>query len=159
MADSAREHLHVTRRRTLRAEITASIEEMDSIFGIETTRMSLSNEFSSTIPNVLSENVSLFADEMCITGVPTSLQLSGLTARNPNNVFLQMALKNPAKSIKRASARGTINKIHSVTSALCMGVIPTMGTTCHEIIVDNEFIMANRKTTGDTLRELEKAMQ
>ena len=96
----------------------------------------------------------VYADEMCYPGVITSIQRTGLGIRENNNTLLRSSFVYPIQTLEEAAKNGIYNDIYGISSPLCLGTTPKIGTTYSKIIVDRDYINKNKKTLKEKLDEL-----
>lgn len=119
-----------------------SVEEMYDLYGIECARIKIVNEMqrAMNVNDASTEHALLIADEMCSTGIVTSIQKTGLQSRDAGNVGLQIAFQAPIQVIEKVAVGGVVDQIEGISSNFIYGQIPQVGTTYNDVIVNEAFV-------------------
>lgn len=133
---------------------TDSILEMEDLLGIEAARESIISEMKAAMTGVANIHCSVYADEMCSFGTVTSIQKTGLSIREYNNVLLRASFSHPVQILEDAAKNSVLNKIYGISSALCCGSTPRVGTTYSGVILNDEFIKSHHKSLDEELSQL-----
>jgi hypothetical protein len=73
---------------------------------------------------------------MTFTGTITSIQMSGLQAREPNNISLRMGLQSPIQVLENAATDNIRENMSSILGPLIQGTVPSIGTHYNKVVVD-----------------------
>jgi len=121
---------------------TDSIEEIESIFGINAARQKIINELCSAMPNkFVKAHTTIFADEMTSTGTITSIQKTGLARRGAPDVGLRVSFQTPIQILKEAASEALLDPLSGGwSSKLMFGATPKYGTTYNSVYVDTDAI-------------------
>ncbi len=135
--------------------LSTSILEVAEVYGIEAARECIVNELSRILGGVARTHFTLYGDEICYTGVITSIEKLGVSKREPNNFLHQMAIKDPSKTIETAVNNALTCKVYGVSPSLLMGMTSrTIGTSFNKLIVDEEMVKQHTKSLTSVLEEL-----
>lgn len=121
---------------------TDSIKEFEEMYGIEATREKLMREIRKTMnsDSVTRSHTSLFVDEMSYGPTATSVQRTGLQAREMNNVLLRLSFQSPIQVIENAAVNGLVDKVSGVSASLVMGQCSNVGTTWNNVGINEKFV-------------------
>ncbi len=133
---------------------TDSIEEIESLYGIGACRAKILNETLAAMGSLNQFHCTVFADEMCFSGVMTSIQLTGLQKRETANVCLRMSFQKPLQVLQEACIAGMSDKISGISANLLLGGVPKCGTTYNSIGVNRAFIAESNKNVQDAIDNL-----
>jgi len=133
---------------------TDSILEMSNLLGIEAGRESIINEMRSAMTGVSIIHCSIYADEMCSFGSVTSIQKTGLSVREYDNILLRASFSHPVQILEDAAKNAVLNRITGISSPLCCGSTPRIGTTYSDVVINEKFIRDHYKTLDEKLEEL-----
>lgn len=134
--------------------ITDSILEISEILGVESGRSSIINELRRAMQGISAIHCTVYADEMTSPGIISSIQRTGISIRDNTNIMLRSSFQYPVQTIEDAAENGLFNKIYGVSSPLCVGVPPKIGTTYSRVIVNQDFIEENSRTLDQKLNDL-----
>jgi len=134
--------------------ITDSIIELTEVLGIEAGRESIINELRLAMQGISPIHCTIYADEMTSPGIISSIQRTGISIRENSNILLRSSFQCPVQTIEDAAENSIFNKIYGISSSLCVGVPPKIGTTYSKVIVNQEFINKNTKTLDQMLDDL-----
>lgn len=136
--------------------VTSSIGDTIGVLGIEAGRERIIKEIgrvmSSKSPNA--RHLQVYADQMTRTGTYTSLEYGGVRRREPSNVLLRAATHGPLGVLTQAPLNNTKNVLYGMAAPMLMGGIPRLGTGTVELIINQEFVRANRKSIYRVLDDL-----
>ena len=133
---------------------TDSIMEIWEMFGIEEAKMAILEELRKITPETNPRHLMIYAAEMCSSGVVTSIERSGLRARQINNILLRIAHQSPIQSLVYASENNIRAPINSVSGALIVGQVPKIGTHHNEICINERFVYHHAVSAEDELEAL-----
>lgn len=122
-----------------------SIEEVERVFGIAAARNKIINEMMIALDGLNRIHCSVFADEMCYSGMVTNIQKTGLQKRENANVTLRVSFQTAIQVIQDAAINGLVDRISGVSGPLVLGTNPNIGTTYNSVVVNQSFIAANSK--------------
>ncbi len=134
--------------------VTSSIREIERSFNVHAARQCLRNELHALVEKCSYRHNSIYSDDMALTGIITSIGLSGVKSREQHNILLRMGFSNPAVALEEAATRAVEDKIYGFTGALVTGTVPHIGTLYNQVLVNREFVRTNVKSTQDKLDEL-----
>jgi DNA-directed RNA polymerase beta' subunit len=124
-----------------------SVPDTLKMYGIEAARMKIITETRAIIANsninVNIRHLYIYADERTRPGRVTSIERSGLSAREKNNVLLLAGHQNPIATLINASLNNVKSPIYGVAAPQILGMLPKVGTTYNKFIVDEEFVKKN----------------
>jgi len=136
--------------------VSSSIGDTIKMFGIEAGRARIIHEIrrfmGGRAPN--SRHLILYADQMTVTGRHTPFEGSGIASREPNNVMLRAAAHGPIDVFVRAALGGLTNPIYGLLTPLMVGSIPKIGAGSTDLLVDEEFVAANRRSVSQVIDSL-----
>lgn len=129
---------------------TDAIEEVARVLGIEAARQTLVTSIRNLgAGGLVSQHVSIYADEMTYTGVVTSIERQGLVKREASNVLLRMGFASPIQTLQEAAANSMDDPVQGITSPLLVGDIPlSLGTAYNRFYV-NEGLIAQKSIRPD----------
>ena len=133
---------------------TNSIKEFESMYGIEATREKIIREIRKAMNSgdVIIPHTSLFASEMTYSGTVTSIQKTGLSIREANNITLRLSFQAPIQVIEDAAINNITDEIGGISGSLCVGETPSIGSTYNNVAIDEEFI---REFISDRQKNIE----
>lgn len=136
-----------------------SIIEIEKMFGIEAAREKIMYELKMINSAAIDKGPSychytIYADEMCSTGVVTSIEKTGLNKRENANVMLKMSTSSPIQIIEDATVRGMTDKLEGVSARLMIGQTPKIGSNYNDIVMDEVFIREHATSINARLDEL-----
>jgi DNA-directed RNA polymerase II subunit RPB1 len=117
-----------------------SIAEIGEMFGITAMRNKIINELIATLNTLNRYHCTIFADEMTLIGVGTSIHSSGLKKREADNVLLQMSFQTPVQVVQNAAINGKSNEISGVSGRIMLGTNPKVGTCFNRLVVDTDML-------------------
>ncbi len=139
-----------------RCAISSSIGDTLKLYGIEAARAKIVSEtrafMEDNTPNL--RHLYLYADEMTRTGRVTSVERSGLGAREHNNVLLRMAYGAPIQVVTDATLAGAKCRVYGIAAPQLLGSVPQVGSIYNSLTVDEEFVRKNVKSVDSILDEL-----
>jgi DNA-directed RNA polymerase beta' subunit len=122
---------------------TDSIVEIANIYGIEAARQKLISELKENIGGLSHRHYTIFADEMTFTGNITSIQKTGLSKRESENVLLRVSDKFPIQVLEDAAINNMTDNIKGLSAPLMVGRTPNIGTLYNELVLNESFIEKN----------------
>lgn len=131
-----------------------SIREVESIFGIESARRMIRTELEQLVPGLPQAHYSLYADEMCLTGMVTGISKPGLDRRDPANVLLRASYSFSTQVLTNAAVNSRFTKIHGMSAPLILGRAPMAGSTYNSVGIDHSYTQANGISNDDIMGEL-----
>jgi len=84
----------------------------------------------------------------------SSIQRTGLQQREMNNVMLRLSFQTPIQVIENAAINGLVDKITGVSSSLCVGQTPNIGTTWNSVSINEKFVQDYYKNINSKIDEL-----
>jgi hypothetical protein len=133
---------------------TDSIKEVEKIFGIEAARHKLRSELEKLMPGISQAHYSIYADEMCSTGIITGISKSGLEKREAHNVLLRTSYSFMNQVMRSAAVNSRKGKIYGMSAPLMIGRAPYVGSTYNQIAIDHDFVEKNTKTISNVIDDL-----
>ncbi len=132
-----------------------SIMEIQELLGIEAARHKILIEMDKLGEGGINQRqYMIYADEMTFTGVVTSIERSGLSKREPNNVLLRLGFSAPLGTLQESAIMALEDKVVGITGKLLVGSTPTLGTTYNSFHVNHEMIRKYTKSTEDVITNL-----
>jgi DNA-directed RNA polymerase II subunit RPB1 len=131
-----------------------SIEEIERIFGLAAARNKIINELAMASVELNRYHCSIFADEMCYSGVVSSIQKTGLQKRENANITLRLSFQTPIQVITESAINGMCDSISGISGPLIMGTNPRIGTCYNTVCLNEEFIKQNTVNIDNLLEEL-----
>lgn len=133
---------------------TNAIKEVESILGVAATRGRVITELKNLGMESSYRHLTIYADEMTHTGSVTSIERSGLKAREPKNILLRMGFSSPISTLEEATLNNSVDELSGITSSFLVGSIPRVGTKYNKIAFNPEFIKSNMKSADSMLAAL-----
>jgi DNA-directed RNA polymerase beta' subunit len=133
-----------------------SISDTYEIYGIEAARVKIINETRATISSygVNIRHLYIYADERTRTGRVTSIERSGLSIREHNNILLRASYQDPIRILIDAALGNVKSPVHGIAAPQLLGMIPKIGSVYNTVVVDEEFVQENIKSVDDILEML-----
>lgn len=133
-----------------------SIPDTYEIYGIEAARTKIINETRTIIEDsrVNIRHLFIYADERTRTGRVTSIERSGLSVREHNNVLLRASYQDPIKCLTDAALSNTKSNVYGIAALQLLGGIPKIGSIYNSLVIDEEFIRENAETVDEILDKL-----
>jgi len=134
-----------------------SLWDMAYYYGINAARQKMIQDLRYHVgPEgaVVYHHISIYADQLLYLGYPTGIEKAGLEKREYSKVLHRMASTFPIQTVASACLSGIREEPTSVSSCLMLGRPPKIGTLYSDIIVDEDFIKANRKSAKAQLDAL-----
>ena len=127
----------------------------NGVSGITAARHKIIAELNKTIKNKANyEHVTIFADEMTYPGYITSIQRSGLSKREQNQVWQQGTFGDPLAVLRKAAINNKTDKLDGMSTSLVMGTVPRYGTSYNDICINEDHVKELTKSVVDILDEL-----
>lgn len=117
-----------------------SVMETYNMFGIEAARLLIIEELHKIAPKTNPRHLMIYADEMCSSGVPTSIERAGLRTRQYNNILLRISHQVPIEALQYAAANEIKSPIDGISPSLIMGTTPSIGTFYNKLVVNEDFV-------------------
>lgn len=138
---------------------TDSIIEIAEVYGIEAARQKIVNELKSLYETTIEKgpnhiHYTIYADEMTSIGYVTSIERTGLSKREVENVMLKISTSFPVQNLEDAAVKGMTDHLDGVSALLMVGQVPEFGTCYNKIIIDEDFIAKNVKSVNSILDDL-----
>jgi len=133
---------------------TNAIKEVQSIFGIGASRNRVITELNSIGMDSSNRHLMIYADEMTHTGSVTSVERSGLKAREPKNILLRMGYSSPISTLEEATLNNSVDELSGITSSFLIGSTPKVGTKYNEVCFAEDFIKKNVRSADAMLMAL-----
>ncbi len=134
---------------------TDAIREVERVLGIEAARQKIISELRNLVPDCYHSHYLVYADEMTYTGTVTSIERTGLSTRESNNIMLRVGFSSPILTLEEAALNAAEDTISGVTAPLLLGSIPKVGTLYNNVVVNGDFIKQNVVTPERWLEALE----
>jgi DNA-directed RNA polymerase II subunit RPB1 len=133
-----------------------SISDTYDIYGIEAARIKIINETRATIEDshVNIRHLYIYADERTRTGRVTSIERGGMSVREHNNILLRASYQDPIRILIDAALNNVKSPIYGIAAPQLLGMIPKIGSTYNNVVVDEEFVQKNIKTVDDILENI-----
>lgn len=132
-----------------------SIFEIYELFGIEAAREKLIIELRSIMDSSSTKHYLVYADEMTYTGEITSIEKTGLSIRESDNILLNMSFSHPLKSLETSAIDSKYSNCDaSLSSSLMMGKVPNYASNYNTCCINEEFIKENTKNIISQLNDL-----
>jgi len=131
-----------------------SIQEIERVFGVNAARHKIINEMNIALDGLNRIHCSLFADEMCYSGMVTNIQKTGLQRRENANITLRVSFQTAIQVIQDAAVNGLVDKIGGISGPLVMGTTPNMGTTYNKVVVNRDFVEEQAASVDAALEDL-----
>jgi DNA-directed RNA polymerase beta' subunit len=122
-----------------------SIEEIERVFGIIAARNKIINEMIIALDKLNRIHCTVFADEMCYSGMVTNIQKTGLQKRENANITLRVSFQTAIQVLQDAAVHGLVDRISGISGPLVLGTNPNIGTTYNAIVVNEQFLKENTK--------------
>lgn len=133
---------------------TDAIQEIYAMLGIEASRQKVISELRNIVDVCNHRHYLTYADEMTYTGRVTSIESSGLKARETSNVLLRIGFSSPLATIEEAVSNSMEDAVTGITGPLLVGSIPRHGTLFSSFHVNKEFVQKHIKRPDDVLAAL-----
>jgi DNA-directed RNA polymerase II subunit RPB1 len=133
-----------------------SIPDTYDLYGIEAARIKIINETRTIISNsgINIRHLYIYADERTRTGRVTSIERSGLSIREHNNILLRASYQDPIKCLTDAALNSTKSNIYGIAAAQLLGTIPKIGSIYNTVVIDEEFVEKNAKSIDEIIDEI-----
>lgn len=134
---------------------TTAIKEVEAIFGIGADRNRIITELGNLGMDSADRHLMLYSDEMTHSGSVTSIERSGLKARDPKSILLRMGFSSPISTLEEATLNNSVDEIDGgITSSFLVGSTPRVGTKYNQVCFNEEFIKKNVKSAEGMLLAL-----
>lgn len=128
------------------------IPDTYSVYGIEATRYKIYEQLNNQ-ESIAYAHTSLYTDTMCWSGTPIPLQKCAM--KEQNNTCLLMSSQAAGRVVVNSTLTGIDQRIdHSIASQVFFGQTPAVGTNYMQLSINEEFVVANAKTTISQLKSL-----
>ena len=132
-----------------------SILEIYQLLGIEAAREKIIIELRSIMDSSSTKHYLVYGDEMTFTGEVTSIEKTGLSIRESENILLNMSFSHPLKSLETSAIDSKYSNCDaSLSSSLMMGKVPNYSSNYNSCSVNEEFIKENTKNIKSQLDDL-----
>ncbi len=136
-----------------------SIIEIAEVYGIDAARQKILNELKTLLETTLEKgpnhiHYTIYADEMTRIGYVTSIERTGLSKREVENVMLKISTSFPVQNIEDAAIKGMTDCLDGVSSKLMIGSTPQFGTGYNSLVLNEEFIEQHTESVEDVLNAL-----
>lgn len=139
----------IDKSRTSCSHIRKTYEMYGTIAGKEVCISELMQTLSTL--GLAYNNFTFLANVMFENGSPDNLGEIGQKKREPNDIFIRMATKNPIAAAATGSINCTDININSPTSNLMCGQVPTIGTNYNQIYYDIDMISLSNPDEEDLI--------
>jgi len=133
---------------------TDAIQEVYRMFGIEAARQKIMSELRELVDICNHRHYMVYADEMTFTGRVTSIESSGLRAREASNILLITGFSNPLSTLENAAVNSLTDHMVGISSPLMVGSVPLIGTLYNKFHIDTDFVRKHIKRPDDILDTL-----
>lgn len=133
--------------------ISTNVMDTFEMFGIEAARNRIISEFREVLASqgINTRFYAVYADTMCMNGIPLSIDKTGQKAREYNNILLRIATSHSVQAITDAGNDNVINKIYGISAPLMVGTVPDIGTIYNKFIINEDFVKNNTYSLDDDL--------
>lgn len=133
---------------------TDAIQEIANILGIEAAHQRIITEMRGLVSSCNVRHYMIYADEMTRTGAVTSIERSGLSAREMNNIALRAGQAAPVQVLQEAAINARKDTLSGLSGQITNGSVPRVGTLYNSVVIDPEVIKKYKKTALQALGEL-----
>ncbi len=133
---------------------TDAIQEVKEIFGIEAARQKVISEIRALVDICNHRYYLVYADEMTFTGNVTSIDSTGLKARENNNIMLRIGTSSPIPTMEDAATNARQEVVSGITTPLLIGTTPKIGTLYNSFHINGEFVKKHVKRPDDIVDAL-----
>jgi DNA-directed RNA polymerase beta' subunit len=130
-----------------------SIVETYEMFGIGAAREKIIVELKHQIENMNHRHYSIYADNMCVTGVVSSVDRYGSTKRN-SSVLLRASDASPISVLENGAIDCATDNLSGVSPSIMIGANPRIGDLYNTFKLDEKFIAENVKNLDTLLDDL-----
>jgi DNA-directed RNA polymerase beta' subunit len=130
-----------------------SIMETYEMLGIGATREKIIYEFRDQVPDPIYRHFSVYADEMCQSGVVTSIDRYG-TGKRGISFMQRISDASPVGVIEESAINGLTDELQGVSPCIMLGKNPRIGDLFNTFEWDYEYIATQIKTAEDILESL-----
>jgi DNA-directed RNA polymerase beta' subunit len=118
--------------------------------GLVACKMKVMSELYNTFNDSLGltvSNYSLMSSLMIETGIPTPITEVGLKEREPDDIMLRAAIRDPRKAFTEATINCISTQMTSMSAHLMLGQTPRhLGTNYSLMVINEEFVANNAKS-------------
>jgi DNA-directed RNA polymerase II subunit RPB1 len=139
----------VDKSRTSCSHIRKSYELYGTVSGKEVCISELMQTLATL--GLAYNNFTFLANVMFENGSPDNLGEIGQKKREPNDVFIRMATKNPIAAVASGSINAVDININSPTANLMCGQVPRIGTNYNQICYNPEMIASTKNEEDDLI--------
>jgi len=133
---------------------TDSVVEIAEVYGIEAARQKVLNEMKFLVPDTVYQHYSVYADEMSYTGHLTSIERTGLSKRERDNIMLRISNSAPIQVIQEAAQNAVYDSLDGVSAKLMVGSSPEVGSAYNKLVLNEEFIREHTQSLDSILDDL-----
>lgn len=137
--------------------VTSSIGDTCKMLGIEAARTRIMLEIERVLGGKKAPNnrhIQIYADMMTRTGVHTSMEISGIVKREPDNIMLASLAHGPVNAFTRGAFQNIANPNIGIATPLMLGAVPRIGTGLGNLGVDSDFVASQRESVHDLITDL-----
>jgi DNA-directed RNA polymerase beta' subunit len=133
---------------------TDAVQEVANILGIEAAHHRIMTEMRGLVGSCNVRHYMIYADEMTRTGTVTSIERSGLSMREMNNIALRAGQAAPVQVLTEAAINARKDTLSGLSGQITNGSVPRVGTLYNSVVIDPEVIKKYKKTAVQALSEL-----
>lgn len=113
---------------------TNNLYEVYDLFGIEAYKTRFISELCHVVGKSLHNTI--YASELCSLGVPSSLNSTGLSARDKNNSLLKIAFQKVLQNLQQAALNNNVSAVDGCSSNTILGICSKLGSTYNKVVRD-----------------------
>lgn len=130
-----------------------SILEMYEMCGITAARQKIINELKHQVEGSSHRHYTMYADVMTYTGVVTSIDRYGSSARN-SNILLRISDASPLAVIENAAVDNQFDTLEGISGPVMVGKNPEIGDLYNGFELNEDFIAKHVKSTRSLLEAI-----
>lgn len=128
-----------------------AVQEMWEMFGVEASSLAIIQSLRTISGGINHRHYQTYANEMTMTGYVTPIEISGVKAREPDNILLRIGFSHVNAALEEAAINAVKSPVYGVTGPLILGDTPRIGTMYNQFLVNESFVVKNTKTAADIL--------
>jgi len=133
---------------------TDAIQEIASVLGIGAAWRSIITEMRGLVDSCDVRHYMIYADEMTRTGRVTSIERSGVSSREMNNVALRAGNAASVQVLTDAAIHARRDNLSGMSGQLFCGSVPLIGTMYNQVAIDADVIARCKKTAEQELADI-----
>lgn len=132
-----------------------SIIEIYEMLGIEAARSKIIIELMNMMPASDQKHYNTYSDLMTSTGRVTSIDKSGIEAREKSNILLSMANSHPCQLLEKFAIDSSEALCSTgLSNSLMTGRLPEFASSYNRIVINENFIQSNVMDLNSQLNDL-----